>query len=268
VKDGIIQSREIFLRVVRREDQTYFRAFISANHDQGFKFIRSDVMFRSFPINLSGSIIYPHEATTLIELIQSGNENHEFLPSYVSLHHAPDFEFEQSDLVLDEEEPVSMYMNQDENASVVEHGYYLTCIVCGKQCSHHRYYDGDRGRYYYHLKCYKCPCGRIRDLVALRDEHDKITLRCNKPYKCDLRHQCIVCRLSHGTQIGGKYRIGSDGDYFYYHSWCIYCVCKKYTSVIEQGGKYYCSCTCKPTVKMKERGKVLFTQMEPHDDDL
>jgi len=59
-KGQILQSTEIFLRTVTREDQVYFRAFV--RNDKGkFCFLEiKSLYFISFPRNQWGSIIYPY----------------------------------------------------------------------------------------------------------------------------------------------------------------------------------------------------------------
>jgi len=267
IKNKVIQSREIYLRIVIREEHTVYRAFISSKKDSKFQFIRSDIVFSSFPVNLQGSIIYPFKATTLVDLFKSGLNIHEFLPSYVSTHQFPDFEFcDDETVILDDEPPLDYTLDEDVSVKprYTERDHILTCYVCHMSCRSDIMFTDSAGiKQYLHKKCYRCECGSVRDIIekhpmpTSENPYPRSEFRCNRPYRCDLMRHCIVCRGSDGTTVGGKYRIGHDGDHFYYHPQCVICECGYYVAVLERGGKYFCSCIAKPTVKMKERGKIL-----------
>jgi len=102
-RKDVLQSDTIFVRVVCRDDEFRFRAF-RACEGGSFRFLEvPDIYFNSFPRNVWGSIIYPYNCQTLIDIYKCGDAVHEFLPMYVSIDDSLELNYEYEDVVVEDE---------------------------------------------------------------------------------------------------------------------------------------------------------------------
>jgi len=102
-RKDVLQSDTIFVRVVCRDDEFRFRAFRACSKGS-FHFLEvPNIYFNSFPRNVWGSIIYPYNCQTLIDIYKCGDSVHEFLPMYVSIDDSLDFNYECDDIPIEDD---------------------------------------------------------------------------------------------------------------------------------------------------------------------
>jgi len=247
VKDGLLDDDNIFLKVIKRDDHIFFRAFIRDEAgDSKFHFIKK-LSFSSFPRNRDGTIIYPYNVITLLDSIRSGEHIHEFLPMFVPQDETVDYVFDEPDSVLIKEDVIKIDIAELDKSRPVDYKsdsgkiceYY--CYQCEKVIAKDPHYDNTSGIIRtFHKACALCMCGE-RENIYLNVEERKFY--CIDSYLCMFQRCCYVCksRVSYGSEV-----VGSS---YFVHRDCVRCNCLCFKDLFYSINRAECYCMSGKGVK-------------------
>jgi len=241
-----LNSDDVFIRVVEREAGIFFRAFVkkrdSDNVKSHFFFEVEGISFLSFPRNKWGTLVYPYNCQTLIDIVRAEDFTHEFLPMYIN---PPEFDIKfavDDSLIYEEKKEITIsesdlykqhYLQGDTGIQSRMYGCY--CHFCGEIVT----VDGvafDKGEVssYIHSSCRVCPCG-ASDGISYRDKCNGF--RCVKPTECGYQRECHVCH-SHVSYKGLNCGV-------YVHRDCVQCDCGQFQLLQVVKKDVVCKCRIK-----------------------